>query len=133
MNVLVAKRNRKGAKEIGERPRHGVSEERFDRRGVDAKAAEELAEFANLVRENDVRVELRCALGKRQRIGERQAARFADELRKEFRQPGNDFHAAHAIAAATAGTHSGSGSLGVRRASSRTMRVISLSILRKRT
>jgi hypothetical protein len=69
-----------------------VTEERFDRRGVDAEVAEELTEFADFVRENDIGFELRRVLGKSERIGERQTARFADELGEELRQPRNDFH-----------------------------------------
>src|SRR5947209_15455665 len=50
VNVLIAKRNRKGAKEIGERATDGMLDQQLDRRRIDAKAAEELAELGDGVR-----------------------------------------------------------------------------------
>src|SRR5258707_894564 len=37
MNVLIAERNRKGAKELRQCAGHGMAEQRFDRRLIDAK------------------------------------------------------------------------------------------------
>jgi hypothetical protein len=70
-----------------------MTEQRFDRRVIDAKPAEERAKLANLVRENLVRGGLRRVLGQGQCVIERQAAGLADELCEEFRQTRNDMHA----------------------------------------
>src|SRR5216684_2538762 len=93
VDVLVAKRNGKAAKEGRKRAGHGMTEQRFDWRVINAKPAEERAKLANLVRENLVRRGLQRVLGQGECVIERQAAGLADELREEFRQAGNDMHA----------------------------------------
>lgn len=70
-----------------------MAEQRFDRRSVDVKATEKIAELANSLRGLGVSLDLRRVRGQRERVGERQAAGLADELREKLCETRNQKHA----------------------------------------
>src|SRR3989442_10707862 len=80
VNVLVVKRNRKGAKEGLERVRDRMIEQRLDRHLLQPEPAEEIVELADARAEVRLVVELRRLLREDERVFERQAAGLADEL-----------------------------------------------------
>src|ERR1041385_1763299 len=90
VDVLVVKRDRKGAEEGLEGVRDGMLEQFFDRNLLQSEAAEEGVELADACAEIRLVIELRRLLREDERVLEREAGGLADELREEALEAGDE-------------------------------------------
>src|SRR5207248_1689394 len=89
VNVLVVKRDRKGAKEGREGGRDVVVQQRLDGDLPQPEPPEQRAKLPNAVAEVRLLLELRRLLREREGVLEGEAGRLGDELGEKASEPGN--------------------------------------------